>query len=417
MPKVRFNLQNPKEKETYIRLVFRYDGQRLVYYTGDKIPPSCWNASTMRMRRTAVCRNADAVNQKLEILADKAQAIYLDYWNRGEVLTAAVFRAELDAFRHGRVLPKTGPLDLFGFFDEVIAERAASPDYTPGTITVYKTALTKLKQYQTQTRRPVGFDSVDLDFHAKFVAWMAAQGFKPNYVNKVITTLKTFLALAVDRGLTTNNAFRSRRFTVKKESVEHIYLTEGELQRLADLDLTADARLDRVRDLFLLGCYTGLRFSDYAEIRPENITVVEGVRLLRVTTQKTRRVVSIPILEQAQRILDKRSGRPPGVISNQKFNSYIKELCRTAGIDSGVVVTSFVDGLRVSRTVPKWSLVASHTARRSFASNEYLRAMREGRSYRLIMDITGHRTEKEFFKYIRVAADEKALLFAKGRAG
>ena len=96
MPKVRYNLQNPKAKETYICLIFRYDGQRLVYYTGDKIAPACWNFKEQQVRRTATCPGAAGINQGLRILADKVQDIYLEHRNEKRALPPAQFRALLD---------------------------------------------------------------------------------------------------------------------------------------------------------------------------------------------------------------------------------------------------------------------------------------------------------------------------------
>ena len=415
MPKVRFNLHNPKAKETEIRLVFRYHGHRLVYYPGHKVSPACWNKQTQRVRRNATCRNADLINQRLDIIADKVEAIYLEYWNRGEPLPLEQFREELRAFRENRVLDKGGPVQLLDFIDQLVQERAGA-GYSPKTLVFYTTLKRKLADYQKQTAGRVTFEGITLSFKDRFLSWLSAQGFKPNYINKIVRTLKAIMREALDRKLHENRDFQSKSFSAPAEAVEHIYLNEEELERIAAVAL--DERLDRVRDLFLLGCYTGLRFSDYGEIRAENVTVVDGVQLISLIAQKTRRRVYIPMTAQIRRILDKRGGRPPRTMSNQKFNEYVKEVAEAAGLREPVHLTRFKGELRVTVSVPKYKLVASHTARRSFASNEYIRAMREGRRdhYRLIMEITGHRTEKEFFKYIRVAAQEKAVLFAKGRS-
>lgn len=114
-------------------------------------------------------------------------------------------------------------------------------------------------------------------------------------------------------------------------------------------------------------------------------------------------------------ILDKRNGEPPAGYTNQPLNRYLKELCRLAGIVAPVEVTKFVGGLKVGASVPKYTLVSTHTARRSFATNEYLRALADGRSYRPIMDILGHSTEKMFFRYIKISGEQTAVQFAKAR--
>lgn len=404
-------MQNPQEKETHIRLVYRYPGGRLVWYPGVKVRPADWNPKTMRVRGSN--RLANAINQKLDTLEAQAEKIALEYWNRGEALPLQTFRKELTAFSEGRVLDRPGRVELLQFVQQLIEERKASGAFARLTVNTYRSAMAKVAQYEKETRRKVDFDRVDLDFHAKFTGWLAAKGFKPNYIHKVIKTLKTFMAVAYDRGLTDKTAFRSRAFTAKTEEVEHIYLNEDELTRLGNAVL--DYRLDRVRDLFLIGCYTGLRFSDYSALTPANLVTVDGVELFTIVMQKTRRRVSMPVFPQVRRILDKRGGVPPAGMSNQKLNEYLKEVCRAAGLSDLVTVTRFQGGLRVDTSVEKWTLVTSHTARRSFATNEYLRAVREGRSYRPIMDILGHRTERVFFRYIKVSAEQTAVEFAKAR--
>lgn len=412
MPKVRYNLQNPKAKETYICLIFRYDRQRLVYYTGDKIAPACWNTKAQQVKRTAACPGADAINRGLQILADKTLTIYLEHRNEKRELPTERFRALLDQFWKGRTVQEQKPVELLPFIDALIDERAGS--LSPNTLKTYRTLYNHLKAYHTATRRPVVFARIDLDFHAQFVAYLE-KDLRPNTVHKVVKTLKAVMRLAVDRGLTDNRAFDSPRFTARQEQAEHIYLNESDLALLAAADLPE--RLDRVRDLFLLGCYTGLRFSDYSELKTDNIVEVEGVELFSITPQKTRRRVSVPVLPEVRAILDKYGGAAPPVISNQKFNVYIKTACELAGIKSPVTVVSFVDSIRVSRQVPKFSLVASHTARRTFATIEALRCLREGRSIRPIMDILGHRVERTFWNYVKISPEQSALEFARGRAG
>jgi integrase len=105
----------------------------------------------------------------------------------------------------------------------------------------------------------------------------------------------------------------------------------------------------------------------------------------------------------------------PRYITNQKLNRYIKEACRAAGIVEQVVTVRISAGRRVEERHAKYELVTTHTARRSFATNEYLRAIREGRDWRPIMAITGHKKESQFFDYIRITSEENAVLFSRQR--
>lgn len=207
---------------------------------------------------------------------------------------------------------------------------------------------------------------------------------------------------AVDRKLTNNLQFKNKRFKTVEEPTETIYLTEAEISRLFNLDLFSNSRLEKVRDLFIIGCYTGLRFSDLVQLRNENISR-EG-NLVRIRTQKTGEVIIVPLKSYVREILKKYNGVPPQVISNQKMNDYLKELGKLAEIDESIIVTSTKGGVRQSETFKKWELITTHTARRSFATNAYLQNV----PTISIMKITGHRTEKSFLKYIKISQEDNA---------
>ena len=155
-----------------------------------------------------------------------------------------------------------------------------------------------------------------------------------------------------------------------------------------------------MRDLFVFGCYVGLRYQDYSTIKPGNIIEIEdedkGVEyFLKVNTQKSGELVYIPCDPIVLEIFAKygnNTNKLPRSISNQNFNDYIKEACKEAG---------FTDKGRLLEEpdTETWELVSSHTARRSFATNYYL----AGFPTIDLMKITGHRTEKAFLTYIRVS--------------
>lgn len=225
-----------------------------------------------------------------------------------------------------------------------------------------------------------------------------------NNVGKYIQMLKTFLNEASAKGINTKQDYRSRGFKVVSENADAVYLSEGELQRLQNLDLSKTERLERVRDLFLVGCYTGLRFSDLTNLRPEYIK--DG--LIRIEQQKTSDKVVIPCHDIVTVMLAKYNGTLPRSISNQKMNDYLKEVCQLAGLTSIESKAQTKGGKRVTKSLEKWQLVSTHTARRSFATNMYLL----GIPAMTIMQITGHRTEKAFMKYIKLDREQHAKVMA-----
>ena len=157
-----------------------------------------------------------------------------------------------------------------------------------------------------------------------------------------------------------------------------------------------------MRDLFIIGCLTGLRYSDYSTIKQEEITKgKDGRYYIDKLTQKTGEAVKIPVEKMVKEIFEKYSNddstQLPRALTNQRFNLYIKEVCQLAGLtEKGRLVTHPEQEL--------WECVSTHTARRSFATNLFL----EGFPTYFIMKITGHRTERAFMGYIKVGRVEAA---------
>ncbi len=170
--------------------------------------------------------------------------------------------------------------------------------------------------------------------------------------------------------------------------------------RLYNLDLSKNERLNNVRDWFIVGAYTGLRYSDLKRLSKEHI---KG-NLIGIKTQKTGKEVVIPISKEVRETLNKHNNKLPRMMSNQKFNKYIKEVCKLAGIDEPISVEETKGKLKLHKTEPKYNLVSAHTARRSFATNAYL----SGLPTINIMKMTGHRTEKSFLQYIKITEEENA---------
>ncbi len=208
---------------------------------------------------------------------------------------------------------------------------------------------------------------------------------------------------ATERGTNTNLNYKSRKFSVTSENTAAIYLSQQEVNELEALDLANNKRLECVRDLFLVGCYTGLRYSDYSILKPEQIK--DG--FIETPQIKTGESVVIPIHPTVEKILAKYNGNLPRSISNQKTNEYLKELGKLLPSLSSTISKTFTKGgTRVTVNYSKWELLSSHTARRSFATNEYL----AGTPEITIMAITGHRTEKAFLRYIKLTPKEHAKL-------
>lgn len=398
----------PYKGEVQLFLFLTYKrGTRLRYYTGLRVPPEYWDAERQSVKASRNFPQYTEINAYLNNLANEATKIQLRHENEKRSLTKEVFKNELDTFR-GKSESDSKQQTFFQFFEQFIQQREASPEYAKGSITVYKTALNKVHGFAVDSRRKIDFASFDYAFFVDFTNYLFAQGFKPNYVHKVTATLKTVLREAERREVSPDLNYKSDWLQVSKQETEAIYLTPAELDALYALDLSNNQRLDRVRDLFLIGCHTGLRFSDYSQLKPENIITKEGRQFIRIVTQKTAQLVTIPLKPVVREILHKYKGVPPEGLSNQKMNAYLKELGELAGISEPVTLTTFNRGERNQQVLPKCELITTHTARRSFATNAYNAKVPP----KSIMQITGHKTDREFYKYIRLNSEEHALLMA-----
>ena len=407
MAGVRFYLKDTKKQEAQIYLYVTYaTGKRLRYYTGLTVPPEFWNTENQLIKASRLHPQHPEKNALLRKLANEAERIISSYRNNNATLTDAVFKNELNAFRKKKGQGET-QLSFLQFFEKMIQEREGNPDkYKKGSIKVYRTTYNKLVEYGRVNRRKIDFSDFDYEFFNAFANYLFANNFQPNYVHKITSTLKSFLKEADRREVSSDLKYKDDWVPVKRQESEAIYLKPEELDTLYQLDLSKNEKLDRVRDLFLIGCYTGLRFSDFCKITPEKITKLEGKPALKIKTQKTSIYVTVPLKSVVKEILEKHDYKSPKVISNQKMSDYLKELGKLAGLNDLVVMNSYEGGSRHELKYPKYELITTHTARRSFATNAYY----AGLPARSIMSITGHKTEKEFRKYIKLDSDEHATL-------
>ena len=272
-----------------------------------------------------------------------------------------------------------------------------------GSIRNYEALRKILKRYSDSRHIKLTFDSIDMNFYHDFISYLneiqhSRGGYKLNVVGKFIKHLKIILGYAYKQGYTKNDKFRE--FKVSKEEGDAIYLNENELLILYNLDLLPTEA--QIRDVFLLACYTGLRYSDLARLEKRHIDYDEGI--ISIMTQKTGNLAVIPIHPIVRSILDKYDGNPPKSLSNQATNRMLKIIGEKASIDATINQTKTESGSRREKTVEKYKLISTHTGRRSFVTN----ALKKGMQPMEIMQMTGHRTHESFMAYARMTKHENA---------
>lgn len=295
-------------------------------------------------------------------------------------------------------------ITFWSFVDEYFKEIRSK--LNPNTLRCYNNIINNLRSFEKYEGTILDWNNFDTSFYYKFLEYYTGyKGLGNNGFGKIIKVLKSILNCATDRGINTNLSYKRKEFKALREEVQNIYLTEGELKKIIDLELIDDKKLDQARDLFIIGCYTGLRFSDFITLTPENISN----EMIKIKTQKTGSNVVIPILSEVRAILEKYNGKLPRAYCNQKMNEYLKVIAQKAELND-VILKSYKSGSRqITNNFTKWEMVSTHTARRSFATNMYKR----GLSTLAIMQITGHTTDKSFMAYIKITKEENALMILK----
>lgn len=400
MSKAKFILKEPNAKvETLIYLIYNYQYKRFKYSTGEKINPKFWNQGKQRAKETKQFKEHPEFNTRLDKIETGIKNAFRKLLNDGIQPNNTLLKETLENELSDNIL-KPKKITLFDFTDKFIEE--CKPIKSHSTIKMYNTANKYLKEY-SQRFKPLDFETINLEFYNSYLSFLINEhNLADNTIGKHIKVLKVFLNEATERGYNTNLEFRKKKFKAISEESDTVYLSLDELKKIENLDIRASKRLDKVKDLFLIGCYTGLRFSDFTQIKPENI--VSDNTIIKIRTQKTGSRVSIPLNSTVRSILKKYDNHLPKAYTNQTMNSYLKELVGLAGIKEQIQTTITKGGKVVKEVLPKHKLVSTHTARRSFATNLYL----SGVPTISIMKITGHRTEKSFLKYIRVTQEENA---------
>jgi len=428
MATITFKLKNPEKKkdkkeekkekaikETIILMVMHIDQKRIVLSIGKKIHPKNWNKTECRARQTEKYINHKETNDRLEYLEKKALACYDKHLINNNALNIDQLRKELILIIRPKPDEESGTIN----FKKAIENYIQTVNRKPWTIKHYKTTLGLLEEYAKFINKTLDFNDLTMDFYEHFIrycneakiikqnpdgTYTERDRFAFNTIGTHIKNIKVFHNYAIEKGYTEKDL--PKKFKVFAETADTIYLNENELQAIYKLDLSNNKRLEHQRDLFMIGCYTGLRFGDLTKLRKENI-IKEGYRI-RVKTEKTGETVEIPLHWTIREILNKYEGGLPNAISDQKMNSYLKEIAKGAGIVELVMKAQTRGGTKVESSHEKWELVTVHTARRSFATNAFL----AGVPSISIMKITGHRSEKSFLKYIKITPEQNADLMA-----
>lgn len=291
---------------------------------------------------------------------------------------------------------------FFEFCEDVISQKKKISIITKRS---YNQTLLKVKSFGIDNNVKIDFNSFDKDYVLNFIEYLEEKDFSHNTISKHLKNLKTFLIEANQKRLIDNLDFNIKDFTIKPEETTAIYLSSNELKQMLDLDLSDKKHYELARDVFLIGCYTGQRVSDYNGLNASSIKKIQGKEYFAIKQKKTGAKVNCFITKEIKQIMNLRhNGLPPKKILEKDLNKYIKKIGESLNFNEKIECVFNKGGNEIKEYIPKYKLIHSHTARRSFCTNMYKKKM----PIFDIMHFSGHKTEKEFYKYIRITGEERA---------
>ncbi|MBG8554946.1 site-specific integrase [Hymenobacter sp. BT594] len=404
MATVSFHLKEPKaDRPTAIFALLTIDRRtRIKVYTGRSVHPRQWVAGEQKAQERGYPDNP-ALNTALAVKAKQIEDCYAAYLAEGLVPTAAQLKDAAAPKQQTETAASSTPtLTFWDYFAEWV--ELAHLRGKARSASVYDTTGRHLRGFEKKAKYAVGFETITPSFNDRFTAYLlTTAGLTDNTVAKQVMTLKRFMKWAAERGY--HSSIGYERLTWKRQEPDIMTLTAEEVETLEALPLPENGYLDNARALFLLSCYTGLRYSDLVSIRPEHL---RG-QTLRLTTQKTRETVTIPLQARALPIVRRMIAGEIRAVSNQKLNDYLKELGERAGITEQIEVIRYRGGNRESTTLPKWQKLGCHTGRRTFVTLSLERGLRP----ELVMKITGHRDWKSFKRYVNITEQTVEREFAR----
>mgnify|MGYP000932804232 FL=1 len=398
-----------------IRMRVNFASKRIEFTTGYRIDAAKWDTDKQRVRNgctNKLKQSASEINASLLGYYTEVQEIFKKFEVEEIMPTPEQIKEAFNALHKPieEVKPrKSTPNAFYKVFDEFVRDCGRQNDWTDSTYEKFAAVKNHLMNF----RDGLTFDFFDEKGLNDYVTYLRdVKEMRNSTIGKQLSFLKWFLRWAFKKGLHQNNAYDSYKPKLKSTQKKIIFLTWEELNKLREFEIPAAKQaLDRVRDVFLFQCFTGLRYSDVFNLRRSDI---KG-DYIEVTTVKTSDSLIIELNKHSKAILDKykdvsfEDDKVLPVITNQKMNDYLKELAELAGIDEPVRQTYYRGNERIDEVTPKYALLGTHAGRRTFICN----ALALGIPPQVVMKWTGHSDYKAMKPYIDIADDIKANAMSK----
>lgn len=390
-----FYLKEPSAENTAIYLIhyLKSEGKNFKYSTGQKTEPSNWDFEN-RMPKTL--RGAKGIqNKHLSTILQQYSELLEQEIRQAEIDRRPLTRNHLKCVFDRTFKNKSAQKNLtfIETVQEFIDSKNASGAQSDSWNQKYSNLKAKLELFQKHQGKEIYFEDINedwIDRYSGFLRKIKIKPFKPhndNTLHRNINFLFTFLIWA--KGKYHSIDMDQIKNPVKKYQADDVHLTQQEVEAIEKVELPRES-LERVRDMFLIGVYSGQRFSDYSVFEKADVV---GKMIIK-KAEKTENESFIPLHDKLKALLDKYHWKLPK-ISSQKFNPHIQTICELAEIKEQVKETVYRGKHKETSYLPKYKAVTSHTARRTFITL----AAEKGMADHLIMKITGIKDPTTLLKY------------------
>jgi integrase len=407
MATINFLYRSTKEKGFLtVRLLYSTKENNYVFGAKTKleVTKSYWTKS-----HNITLRDAEKLRLQTEIKNElgKIENYILSNFSKcsSDTITKEWLETKVENYYNPKQISEDIPTELTKYFDYYIELKKHELSKTLKQ--KYLAIKQKIIKLENLYHKSYKIKDVDEKFLNEFVDYYKSNNYSQNYTQKEFANIKTVCRHARFSGLETSPQLDS--LSIDTEKVENTYLTFDELKTIENINPSKlTPSLANARDWLIISCYCAQRVSDFKRLTPEMIRIEAGTSLLEFTQVKSRKIMTIPLHPKIIEIVKKRNGMFPYQISDQRYNDFIKKVCKIAGLTQIITGSKQIGKRKVTGQYPKYELVTSHIGRRSFATNFYGTVPTS-----LLIGTTGHSSEAMFLKYIGKSNKDLAIELSK----
>lgn len=387
---LRGNKVNSKG-ESIIFVRYSHGDKAVDFSTGELIPPEFWDKTNQRVRKSYKGHNG--LNNFIDQKRIEIDSIRLNLKSKNVEPTIEAVRKEYRERHNPVAMQEVKSQYLLDHWATFIKHQTDVKRLEPNTIRQYEGTKKKIEEFETFISCRLTFEMIDGNFIDAFCSYMYNEkNYSHNSLGGKVKHLKSYMNFLLSKEITTNQKFKN--FKKPSNETTIFALSQEQLDTLFYLDLSGEKRLEKARDLFVLGCSTGLRYSDYSAIKPGNIKD----DCIVISTEKMDRQVKVPLNDYSRAIIAKYPNGLP-TMSNVNLNKFLKEIGIRAKFFDEYEVTTYKSGLKQKHFRPGYMMLTSHCARRTFATQSLQRGMQMA----FVMRVTGHKDLRSFMRYVHVA--------------